>query len=86
MIPYLVRLLDIKINNSAIPSDWKRATVAPIYKGGDQPLVTNYWPVSLTLVVCKPMEHITVSYLKQVWDRYDWLYEGQHGFQTGIFV
>jgi len=42
MIPYLVRLLDIKINNSAIPSDWKRATVAPIYKGGDQPLVTNY--------------------------------------------
>jgi hypothetical protein len=69
------------INNAAIPSDWKRATVVPIYKGGDRSLVTNYRPVSLTMVVCKQKEHITVLYLRQVWDRYDWLYEGQHGIR-----
>ena len=67
------------INNAAIPSDWKRATVVPIHKGGDRLLVTNYRPVSLTTVVCKQMEHVTVSYLRQVWDRY----EGQHGFRPG---
>jgi hypothetical protein len=33
MIPYLARLLNITINNSTIPSDWKRATVVRIYKG-----------------------------------------------------
>jgi len=33
MIPYLARLLDITINNTTIPSDWKRATVVPFYKG-----------------------------------------------------
>lgn len=33
MIPYLARLLDITINNATIPSDWKRATEFPIYKG-----------------------------------------------------
>jgi hypothetical protein len=71
------------INNAAILSDWKRATVVPIYKGVDRSLVTNYRPVSLTSVVCKQMEHVTVSYLRQVWNRYDWLYEGQHGFRPG---
>ena len=34
MTPYLARLLEISLNNSTIPSDWKRATLVPIYKGG----------------------------------------------------
>ena len=33
MIPYLARLLDITMNNGALPGDWKRATVIPIHKG-----------------------------------------------------
>jgi len=33
MIPYLVRLLEITVNSVTIPSDWKRATAVPIYKG-----------------------------------------------------
>jgi hypothetical protein len=27
MIPYLARLLDIKTNNTAIPSDWKKGEI-----------------------------------------------------------
>jgi hypothetical protein len=34
MTPYLARLLAISLNNVTIPSDWKRATVVPVYKGG----------------------------------------------------
>jgi hypothetical protein len=68
MIPNLASLLDMTIYNAAIPSDWKRATVVPIHEGGDLSLVINYRPVSLTTVVCKQMEHVTVSYLRQVWD------------------
>ena len=30
MIPYLARLLDIVMNNNAIPGDWKKAIVVPI--------------------------------------------------------
>jgi len=33
MTPYLARLLEISLNNATIPSDWKKATVVPIYKG-----------------------------------------------------
>ena len=43
----------------------------------------NYRPVSLPSVVCKQMEHIIAPYLRQVWDKNDCLYEGQHGFRTG---
>jgi len=51
MIPYLARLLDITMNNNAIPGDWKKAVVVPIYKGGYRSEVGNYSPVSLTSVV-----------------------------------
>ena len=69
------------MNNGVLPGDWKRATVIPIHKGGDRSLATNYRPVSLTSVVCKQMEHVRASYLRQVWDKNGWLYEGQHGFR-----
>jgi len=79
----LTRLLDITMNNDTLPGDWKRATVIAIHKGGDRSLVTNYRPVTLTSVLCKQMEHVIASCLRQVWDKNDWLYESQHGFRLG---
>ena len=67
MIPYLERLLDITMNNNAIPGYWKKATVIPIYKGGDRSIVGNYRPVCLTSEVCKQMKHILAGYLRHVW-------------------
>jgi hypothetical protein len=83
MILYLARLLDITMNNGTLPGDWKRATVIPIHKGDDRSLVTNYTSVSLTSAVCKQMDHVITSHLRQVWDTNDWLYEGQYGFRPG---
>ena len=31
----------------------------------------------------KQLEHVIAGYLKQVLDKNDWLYEGQHGFRLG---
>jgi len=83
MTPFLARLLQITLNNATIPSDWKKAMVVPIYKGGDRLAIANYRPISLTSVVCKQLEHVTAGYLRQVWDKNDWLYKGQHGFRPG---
>jgi len=83
MIPYIARLLDITMNNGTLPSDWKIATLIPIHNGGDRSLVTNYRPVTLTSVFCKQRIHVIASYLRQVWDKNDLLYEGQHGFRPG---
>jgi hypothetical protein len=71
------------MNNGTLPGDWRTATVVPVYKGGDRSLVSNYRPVSLTSVVCKQMEHVIASYLRQVWEGNDWFYEEQHGFRPG---
>ena len=71
------------MNSNAIRGDWEKAVVVPIYKGGDRSVVRDYRPVSLTLVVCKQMEHIIAGYLRQVWEISGWLYEGQHGFRCG---
>jgi hypothetical protein len=66
MTPYLARLLETSLNNATIPGDWKKATVFPIYKGGDRSAVSKYRPISLTSVVCKQLEHDKAGYLKQV--------------------
>ena len=76
MIPYLARLLD-----NAFPSDWKKAIVVPIYKGGDRSVFGNYRLLSLTSVVCKQMEHLIAGYLRQVWEMSGWLFGGQRGFR-----
>jgi hypothetical protein len=29
------------------------------------------------------MEHVIASYLRKIWDKKDWLFDGQHGFRPG---
>ena len=85
MIPYLVRLLEITMNNGTLPGDWRRATVVPIHKGGDRSLVTNYRPVSLTSVFCKQMEHSIALYQRQVREKMTGCTKG-NTVSAGIFV
>jgi len=75
MTPFLARLLGISLNNATNPRDWKKAIVVPIYKEGDRSAVTNYRHISLTSAVCKQLEHVIAGYLRQVWDKNDWLYD-----------
>jgi hypothetical protein len=84
MIQYLARILDIAINNATIPSDCKKAIVFHIYNGCDRSLVSNYRPVSLTSVVSKQLEHFIASYLNEIKDKKDWIFEGKHGFHPGF--
>ena len=83
IIPYFALLLDITLKNSIIPSVRERATVVPIYQGGQRSAVTNKRTVSLNSVVCQQMEHDTAGYLRLVWDTNKSLDEGQHGFRPG---
>ena len=75
MIPYLARLLEIKMKHFTQSFAWKIAIIFPVHKGVYRSLVTNYRSVSLTSVVCKQMEHVIASYLRHVRDKNDWLYE-----------
>ena len=57
--------------------------MVPIYKGGDRSAVSNYRHTSLTSVVCKQLEHVITGCLRQVWEKNDLLYKGEHGFRAG---
>jgi len=61
----------------------KESRAIPIYKGVDGSAISKYRPISLTSVACKQLEHVIAGYLRQVWDKNEWLYEGQHGFKPG---
>jgi hypothetical protein len=77
-------VLEQNVQDEGIPVSQEYLFLDVSYsQGGDRSLVTNYRPVSLTSVVCKQMEHVIASYLRQVWDKNYWLYEGQHGFRPG---
>ena len=45
--------------------------------------LNNCRPISLTSVVCKQLELDIAGYIRQVWNKNDWLYEGLHGFRPG---
>ena len=83
MTPYLARLLGISLNNATIPCDWKNTTEFPITQRGGRSAVLNYRLISLTSVVCKQLKHVLAGYLRQLWDKNDWLYEGRHRFWPG---
>ena len=34
-------------------------------------------------MVCKQLEHGKAGYLRQVWDKNEWVYAGKHGFRPG---
>ena len=81
--PYKARLLEVSLNNATIPRDSKIVTVVYIYKRENRSALLNYRFISLNSVVCNQLEHVLAGYLRQVWDKNDWLYEGQHGFRLG---
>jgi hypothetical protein len=68
MTPYLARLLEISLNNVIIPNDWK---------------IPQWFIYTKGVIDRQRMEHIIAGYWRQVWDKNDWLYEGQHGFRPG---
>ena len=86
MTPYLSTLCEISLNNATISRDWKTASVVHIYKGGDRSAISDYRLISLNCDVSMQREHVIAGYLRQVWDKDDWLYEGQHGFREGYYV
>jgi len=82
MIPHLAQLLDMTIMLLSQRTG-KKPWWYPFTRGGDGSVVTNYRLVSLTFLIYKQMEHIIAGYLRQVWDRNEWLYKCQHSFRLG---
>ena len=53
----LTIIFNQSIRNSELPTQWKEATIIPIYKKGNKTDPANYRLVSLTSIVCRIMEN-----------------------------
>ena len=63
--PILTIIFKQSLQDGVLPSNWKNADAAPIFKKGSRNLAENYRLVSLTCVCCKLMEHIITSHIWQ---------------------
>ena len=77
----LTSLFQLSLDKGVVPSDWKKATVCPIFKKGEKYDPVNYRPVSLTSVACKVLEHIITSHLMTYAEDRSLLHPNQHGFR-----
>ncbi|BHF68838.1 hypothetical protein SprV_0301187900 [Sparganum proliferum] len=66
-----------------LPSDWKSATITPLFKGGSRASANNYRPVSLTSICCKIMEKIIKKALMEFLEQHHLLSDAQYGFRSG---
>ena len=79
--PVIQLIFERSLATGELPSDWTKANVSPIFKKGDKSDPANYRPISLTCILCKVMEHIIASNLTQHLNKYNILYDLQHGFR-----
>ena len=66
-----------------VPSCWREAGVAPLFKKGKKFVAQNYRPVNLTSIVGKIMESILKDVIVEFSDKYSIIKESQHGFTKG---
>ena len=68
---------------SLCQGDWRKANVTPSYKQGkkDWGKAENYWPISLTSISCKILEHIIHSNVMNYLCTNNILSDVQHGFR-----
>jgi hypothetical protein len=83
LAPALTAIFNQSMELGELPSDWRNANVAPLFKKGDRHQAVNYRPVSLTCVACKMLEHIVCKHILNHFDKFNILTILQHGFRKG---
>lgn len=84
LAPIIADLITTSIDTGSVPSDWRQATVTPVFKKGAKCKPENYRPISLTCILSKLTEHIFVSNIIKHLDKHNLLYEFQHGFRSKL--
>ena len=84
IIPQLVYLFNLSFSVGTVPDAWKKATIIPLYKGGDKTEVGNYRPVSLLPLPGKLIEKIAHVAMSNFFNRNGILTDKQGGFRKGF--
>ncbi|KAL8565040.1 hypothetical protein ACOMHN_003416 [Nucella lapillus] len=83
LAPALTTLFQYSLDTGDLPSDWRNANIACVYKKGDKHAAENYRPISLTSVISKLLEHIICRHILTHLEKHDILTNLNHGFRSG---
>ena len=62
--PSVATLFNTTIKTGHLPKQFKKATIAPVFKSGDKHVAANYRPISLLPILSKVLEKVIASQLK----------------------
>ena len=79
--PVLTKIFQASYDQGKLPTDWKHATITPVFKKGSRSDPSNYRPISLTSVCCKLLEQILKSSISDHLETHNILTPQQHGFR-----
>ena len=80
----LTLLYNMSLNTGFVPDVFKTAKVIPLYKKGDNRIVSNYRPISLLSVFDKILEKIVYKRVYGFLQKHHILYKNQFGFRENF--
>ena len=78
--PVLQVIFQRSLYSGRVPKDW--STACTPFQKGDTSLGSNNRHISLTSILCKVLEHIVTTNIVSHMDKYNLLYDIQHGFRS----
>ena len=84
LVPHLVYMFNLSFVTGIFPDRWKKATIIPLYKGGDKTNVSNNRPVSLLPLPGKLIKKIAHARITSFLDHNEIISEQQGGFRKGF--
>lgn len=78
----LAFLINLSLEKGIFPNALKKALVKPIFKKGNEQLVSNYRPISILPVFSKIYESIISTQMTQYLEKFSLLYKKQYGFRV----
>ena len=74
----LARVFNLSLKDGVVPFEWKKSI--PLFKKSSRNESENYRPVSLTSVICKLLERLTIDNVVDFLVRHKLLNSSHHGF------
>ena len=78
----LTYIINLSLETSTIPSEWKLAKVIPLFKSGKSSEVDNYRPISILPILSKVQEKIVHRQLMNHLEENKLLFNKQFGFRS----
>ena len=79
----LSHIVNLSLKSGIVPDQLKIARVLPLFKSGDNNMLSNYRPISVLPIFSKIFEKVVYNRLITYFNKYNILFKNQYGFRKG---